>query len=187
MPSSLSTLGWISQPRDMVILFWGSHSVTKKWPKDAGVGGLPMKQQASSPLVNTTTTHIQGFQICCWPPLLNMIRVSRIPWHTSKVHNMREKDQSSFFLFLGLHTEVPRARVKSELQQSAYATATAMPDPSIHHSSQQRRILNPPRQARYWTGILMDISWFITHWDTMGTPKIIFLKVELIKTMQTET
>ena len=44
------------------------------------------------------------------------------------------------------HKEVPRLGVKSELQLSAYARATATPDPSrvgdLHHSSQQRHILN---------------------------------------------
>ena len=52
----------------------------------------------------------------------------------------------TFFLllFLGLflwHMEVPRLGVQSELQLPAYATATAVPDPSLnydlHHSSGQ--------------------------------------------------
>ena len=39
--------------------------------------------------------------------------------------------------------EIPRLRVKSELQLLAYATVTATPDPShifchLHHSSHQR-------------------------------------------------
>ena len=49
---------------------------------------------------------------------------------------------SALLLFLGphpWHMEVPRLGVKSELQLPAYATATAMPDPSclydLHHSS----------------------------------------------------
>ena len=45
------------------------------------------------------------------------------------------------------HMEVPRLGVESELQLPAYATATAIPDPShicdLHHSSQQHCILNP--------------------------------------------
>ena len=48
--------------------------------------------------------------------------------------------------------EVPRLEVKSELQLLAYSTATAKPDPSqvfdLHHSSWQRRILNPLSKAR---------------------------------------
>ena len=62
----------------------------------------------------------------------------------------------SFFFFLGLHLwhmEVPRLRVKSELQLPAYSTATATPDlPSrvcnLHNSSRQRQILNPLSEDR---------------------------------------
>ena len=57
----------------------------------------------------------------------------------------------------------------------AYARATAMPDPShigdLHHSSQQRRILNPLREARDWTHILMDTSQIHFCWATTGTPE----------------
>ena len=68
-----------------------------------------------------------------------------------------------FIFFLGPHLqdmEVPGLGVESELQLLAYTTAIAMPDPScvcdIHHSSRQRRILNP--LARDGTRILMNIS-----------------------------
>ena len=69
-----------------------------------------------------------------------------------------------FFLFFGgrahlQHMEVPRQGVELELQLLAYATATAMPDLShvcnLHHSSQQRWILNPPSEARDQTHVLM--------------------------------
>ena len=57
------------------------------------------------------------------------------------------------FVFLGSHPwhiKVPRLRVESELQLLAYTIA--MPDPScvrdLYHSSWQRRILNPPIEAR---------------------------------------
>ena len=70
------------------------------------------------------------------------------------------------FVFLGPHPqqmEVPRLGVELEVQPLAYARATAMPDPSsvcdLHHSSQQRRILNPLRKARDQTRILVDPSW----------------------------
>uniref|UniRef100_A0A8D1I8Y3 Uncharacterized protein n=1 Tax=Sus scrofa TaxID=9823 RepID=A0A8D1I8Y3_PIG len=62
-----------------------------------------------------------------------------------------------FFFFLLFraapwHMEVPRLGVELELQLPAYATATAMPDPScvwdLHYSSQQHRILNPLSRAR---------------------------------------
>ena len=61
----------------------------------------------------------------------------------------------NFFCFLApqpQHTEVPRLGVESELLLPAYATATAMQDPSrvsnLHHSSRQRRIFNPLSEAR---------------------------------------
>ena len=54
-----------------------------------------------------------------------------------------------FFFFLGLHPqhkEIPRPGVELELQLPAYASATAMPDPSsncdLRHSSGQCWILN---------------------------------------------
>ena len=71
----------------------------------------------------------------------------------------------SFFAFLGLYPqriEVPRPGVKLELQPSACARATAMQDLScvcdLHHRSWQRRILNPPSEARDHTRVLMDPS-----------------------------
>ena len=58
-------------------------------------------------------------------------------------------------LFLGPHLqymEVPRLGIKLELQLLAYATATAMQDPSyicdLYHSSWQRQILSPLSEAR---------------------------------------
>ena len=58
--------------------------------------------------------------------------------------------------------EVPRLGVESELQLQAYATATAMPDLScvcdLHHSSQQRWILDPLSEARDSARNLMDPS-----------------------------
>jgi len=60
-----------------------------------------------------------------------------------------------FLLFLGplpRHMEVPRLGVQSELQSPAYARATATQDPSrvcnLHHSSRQRRIVNPLSKGR---------------------------------------
>ena len=60
-----------------------------------------------------------------------------------------------FLVFLGphlRHMEIPRLGVESELQLAAYTTATATQDPSricnLHHSSQQRWILNPLSMAR---------------------------------------
>ena len=76
------------------------------------------------------------------------------------------KDSYIFFFFGGLHLqhmEVPRLGVELELQLPAYATATALSDPSRicdqYHSSQQRGILNPPSETRDRTHILRDTSW----------------------------
>ena len=64
---------------------------------------------------------------------------------------------SLFFVFVlsephPRHMEVPRLEIELELQLLAYAMATAVPDPScicdLHHSSPQRRILNPLRGQR---------------------------------------
>ena len=60
-----------------------------------------------------------------------------------------------FFFFFSLHLqymEVPRLRVKSELQLPAYSTTTAKLDPSrichLHHRSRQYQILNPLKDAK---------------------------------------
>ena len=78
------------------------------------------------------------------------------------------------FFFLGphlQHMEVPRLRVKSELQP--LAIATAMLDPSLvcnlHHSSWQRRIPDPLSQARDQIHILMKTSWIRFRCTTVGT------------------
>ena len=70
-----------------------------------------------------------------------------------------------FFGFLGLHlqhVEVPRRGVASELQLLAQATAKATRDLSyvfdLHHSSRQYQILNPLREARNRTYILLNPS-----------------------------
>ena len=60
------------------------------------------------------------------------------------------------------HMVVPRLGVKLEMQPPAYATATAMPDPShicdLHHSSGQCRILNPLMEAWDQNCVLMNTS-----------------------------
>ena len=71
----------------------------------------------------------------------------------------------SFFFFLSFpwphprHVQVLRLGVKLELQLPAYTRVTAMPDPScffdLHHSSPQRRILNPLSKAGDRTRNLM--------------------------------
>jgi len=73
--------------------------------------------------------------------------------------------------------EVPRLGVTLELQLPAYATATAVSDPSficnLHHRSQQHWILNPLSKATDQTHIIMDISRIHFHYTTMGTPVIV--------------
>ena len=58
--------------------------------------------------------------------------------------------------------EVPRLGVKSEMQLPASATTTVTQDPShvfnLHHSSRQCQILNPLREVRDQTQVLMDAS-----------------------------
>ena len=71
----------------------------------------------------------------------------------------------SYFIYLSnkINVEVPRLGVKLELQLLAYITATAMLDLShicdLHHSLWQHRILNPLKEARDGTYVLMDTSW----------------------------
>ena len=60
---------------------------------------------------------------------------------------------------------VPRLGIQSELQPLVYTTATEPRDPShvcdLHHSSRQRRILNPLSEAGDGSPILMDTSQFL--------------------------
>ena len=99
-----------------------------------------------------------------------------------------------FFFFSGpypQHMEVPGLGVESELQPLAYTTATATTDPShvcdLHHSSQQRRILNPVREARDRTRNPMVPSWIHFHCTTMGTPPLLkFSKQKFLKYEETQ-
>ena len=71
------------------------------------------------------------------------------------------------------HKEVPWLGAESELQQPAYATATAMQDPShscdLPHTSWQCQILDPLSEARDRTHILMVTRWVYYHRPTMAT------------------
>ena len=89
----------------------------------------------------------------------------------------------ALFGFLGLevrHIDVPRLGVRSELQLLTCATATAAQDLSdicnLHHSSPQRRILNPLMRTRGLTHIFMDTSHLHYRWATPGIPSLYFLK-----------
>ena len=75
--------------------------------------------------------------------------------------------------------EVPRLGVQSELQLPAYATATAIQDPSricdLHHSSQQCRVLNPVSEVRDGTHKLMVPSQIGLRCATTGMPTSPFI------------
>ena len=73
------------------------------------------------------------------------------------LHKVTSTEHSGVFFFRFLqpnpqHMEVPRLGVELELQLMAYTTATATQNLShvcnLHHSSQQRRILNAVTKAR---------------------------------------
>ena len=88
---------------------------------------------------------------------------------------------SSSFCFLGphlKHMEAPRLGVTLELQPPTTATATwdlsRVCDP--HHSSHQRRILNPLSRASDRTRNLMDTKRVRYHWTTIGTPTLLLLR-----------
>ena len=70
--------------------------------------------------------------------------------------------------------EVPGLWAESELKLLAYTTSTARPDLScicnLYHSSRQRWILNPLREARDQICVLMDTSQIHFHWATRGSP-----------------
>ena len=78
-----------------------------------------------------------------------------------------------FFLWPHLrHMEVPGLRVKLELQLLAPTRATATPDLSrvcdLGYSLWPCWILNPLREARDWTCILMDTSWVLNPLSQKG-------------------
>ena len=74
------------------------------------------------------------------------------------------------------HMDIPRLGVQSELWLPATATATS--DPSricdLHHSSWQRRILNPLSEARDGTRNLTVPSRIHFHCAKTGTPRRTF-------------
>ena len=98
------------------------------------------------------------------------------------------------FCFLGLHPrhmEAPRLRIKSELQLLAYITATAMQDLSciydLHHSSQQRQILNPLSEARNGIGNLMVPSRIHFCWAMARTPGLGTTQSKMVPLLMTRS
>eukprot|EP01106_Pelomyxa_sp_JSP_P012067 TRINITY_DN3260_c1_g2_i1.p1 TRINITY_DN3260_c1_g2~~TRINITY_DN3260_c1_g2_i1.p1 ORF type:complete len:103 (+),score=0.42 TRINITY_DN3260_c1_g2_i1:143-451(+) len=71
---------------------------------------------------------------------------------------------------------VLREGIESKMQLLAYATATAMWDLShrcnLHHSSEQRQILNPLSEASDQTGFVMDTSWILSPLSPNGISSI---------------
>ena len=69
---------------------------------------------------------------------------------------------------------VPRLGAELELHLLAYTTATAVQDLSlvydVHHSSQQRWILNPLSEPSDRTFILVDTSWVRNPLSHKGNP-----------------
>ena len=80
--------------------------------------------------------------------------------------------------------EVPRLGVELEQYLPAYTIASAMPDPShvcdLHHSSQQFQILNPLREARDQTQVLMHTRQVRYFWAMIETPSLYFWKIVLL-------
>ena len=72
--------------------------------------------------------------------------------------------------------KVPRLGVELELQLLAYATATAMRDPSricdLHHSSPQRGIPDPLSEARDRSRTLMMLVGFVSTAPQWELPTI---------------
>ena len=87
-----------------------------------------------------------------------------------------------FFFFFRLFRAAPKAYGRSQARSSitveliAYTRATAMPDPSLicdlHHSLWQRWILNPLREARDRTYILLDTSLSLLPLSHNGNPHL---------------
>ena len=90
------------------------------------------------------------------------------------------------FVFLGphpRHMEVLRVGAEMEPWPLSYTTATATQDPScifdLHHSSQQRWILNPLSEVRDGTCVLVDASQIHVRRATTGTPGASFFRLQV--------
>ena len=110
--------------------------------------------------------HVPISQHLPWSALASLVCFAVIPTHASLI-------LFCFFFGGGTPWTYGGSRARG-LQLPAYTTATATPDLScicnLHHSSQQRRILNSLREARDRTRVLRDSSWIRFCCVTMGTP-----------------
>ena len=153
----------------------GTLSCTSHRPQEA-------KHSLSSSMFRSHLFFIlSAISLSSWPLLAkNFTRYSSQdtrPERANQPGRGLTRNVSFFLLFLGLHLkymEAPRLGVESEMWPPAYTTATAMQDPSLichlHHSSRQRRILNPLSEARDRTCKLMIPSQIRFHRATTGTP-----------------
>ena len=86
-----------------------------------------------------------------------------------------------FFLFRAASTAYGSSQARDQLRAAAtsqhhnHHTPDLRPICDLHHSSQQRQILNLLSKVQDWTHILMDTSWVRNHWATMGTPDHLIL------------
>ena len=101
-----------------------------------------------------------------WPLDKDLILCTKT-WVTYTLRNVVNvyRSEHIFFFFLGLHPwhmELPRLEFESELQLSAYATATAPRNPTcvcdLHHSLWQHWMFSPLSEARDQTCFLMNTS-----------------------------
>ena len=99
-------------------------------------------------------------------PFFNKLKLKIASFHLLTWFRLYFENLTRTFFFLPFYffraAPVPRLRVKSKPQLSAYATATATRDLSwvcdLHHSSWQRWILNPMSKARDQTHMVMGPS-----------------------------
>ena len=85
----------------------------------------------------------------------------------------------------------PRLGVELEPSPLAYTTATATPDPSrfcdLHRSLRQCPILNPLREARDRTCLIMSTRWFLNLLSRNGTSgselEMIALRIQINELM----
>ena len=91
----------------------------------------------------------------------------------AKLYSVSWVMNSDFFSFFGIFRASPSAYGSSQARGQIRAVVASLGHSHIchqHHSSQQHWILNPLREARNWTGVLLDTSRVCYHWATMGTP-----------------
>ena len=130
------------------------RSDPRKGKKPKKIKGVP-----TASFLHCAQQHLLHLTLCtqCASSFLQSISLNQFlkPPEEVKLLIMSHINIAFFFSFSCLratlwHVDVPRLGAESELQLPAHTTA--MPDPShvcdIHHTSQQRYILNPLSEAR---------------------------------------